>query len=107
MVLEDHVLFWVLKEEEDCTTSANGAGRPLVGMALAAPTLMTAGIWGCHVYPHMEEGQSLQSMPVDRAPAETVRLHLTVAVLLEKAAGTKEHHREETRISPAVALKGK
>ena len=41
------------------------------------------------------------------APAETVRLHLTVAVLLEKAAGTKEHHREETRISPAVALKGK
>ena len=50
MVLEDHVFFWVLKEE-DCTTSTNEAGRPLVGMALAAPTLMIAENWGCHVYP--------------------------------------------------------
>lgn len=62
---------------------------------------------------HVEEGQSLQSMPGTGAglgipaPAETVRLHLTVAVLPEKAARTKEHHREETRMSPAAALEGK
>ena len=54
MVLEDHMIFWVLKEGEDCTISTNEAGRPLVGMAPAAPSLMIAGNWGCHVYPAHE-----------------------------------------------------